>query len=613
MKIWGYTQMTSDYKWIVLNPDIKVFEGYEIISEDIDGEHSYLIEYYKECRRGNIIIGHELQTMLEILIGYIVHPREDIQFKLKKPHNRIRFIEQNICHFEAPFAGKPFILALYQKAYIEALFGFLYYDSEDIHDWVMLFQETILLIARKNGKTPFMAAITLAEFFCGEMGQKIMCASNDYEQAGIIFDCINNFREESRTVSKCTRSNIKGIFFGDVKKKRKKGKYSWQNKGNIKKMSSRGRAREGRNLRMVVVDEVHEMEDNIMILQLQTSLSTQDNPLYAEITTEGIVQDGYLDKRLIYCRKVLKGEIIDIRILVWLYTQDDTKEIYKDTKLWVKSNPSLGICKKLSYLRKKYQNALESKQDRAFIFAKEFNIKQLSNLSWLDEEDIINVSTFNLEDFRGCYCIAGADLAETNDLASISFLFLKPNDSTIYIHTMYFVTSYKAGDSEQTFSPANKEKKTYLDWKNEGWCRIIEGNVLPDDCLAAYAWELFETYKIRPYRVGYDQWRAKEFAKRIAKNFGEQVPVKIPMNTIALNVPMHTLGYDMHEHKVNYQNNPICKWNFGNTSMVYDSQGRIMPAKLKGYIGNKIDGTVSKIICYATLKENRTEFMKRIG
>lgn len=603
----------TEYKWIVLNPNINELSSYELLPNEINGIHSYLVEYYKECKCGNIIIGHELQTTLEQLISYIAYPKENIRFNLETSHKRIKFIETQIKHFEAPFAGKPFTLALFQKAYIEALFGFSYFDDVDLHGWVRLFQETILLIGRKNGKTPFMAAITLADWFCGESGQKIMCASNDYEQAGIIFDCINNFREESSTVSKVTRANIKGIFFGDIRKKRKKGKFSWKNKGNIKKMSSRGKAREGRNLKMVVVDEVHEMEENTMILQLQTSLSTQDNPLYAEITTEGIVQDGYLDKRLIYCRKVLKGEIEDIRILIWLYSQDESKEVYLDETTWTKSNPALGICKKWSYLKKQFQKALESKQDRAFILAKEFNIKQLSNLSWLEEEDIINVATFSLEEFRGCYCIAGADLAETNDLAAISFLFMKDNDSTKYIHTMYFVTSYKAGDSEQTDSPNNKEKKNYTDWKQEGYCRIIEGNELPDDCLADYAWELFKEYGIRPFRVGYDQWRAKEFAKRIVKNFGEQVPVKIPMNTVALNTPMHSLGYDMHEHKVNYQNNPICKWNFGNTAMSYDSQGRIMPTKIKGYVGNKIDGTVSKIICYATLRENRTEFIKRVG
>lgn len=33
-------------------------------------------------------------------------------------------------HFEAPFAGKPFLLALFQKAFIEAIFAIKIYDEE---------------------------------------------------------------------------------------------------------------------------------------------------------------------------------------------------------------------------------------------------------------------------------------------------------------------------------------------------------------------------------------------------------------------------------------------------------------------------------------------------
>lgn len=74
----------------------------------------------------------------------------------------------------------------------------------------------------KNGKTPLIGAICLSEWFCGEMGKKILCASNDYEQADLMFQAINSMREESPTLSKVTRKNIKGIFFGHPKQKKKK-------------------------------------------------------------------------------------------------------------------------------------------------------------------------------------------------------------------------------------------------------------------------------------------------------------------------------------------------------------------------------------------------------
>ncbi len=576
-----------------------------------------MIEYYKRCRAGEIIIGRELKTTLESLIQDIFCRSDVYRFDLTEAHKRIKFIETEIKHFESPFAGKPFILAINQKAIAEAIFGFYVYDPEtsDGGRWARRFQEIFLLVARKNGKTPFVAALVLAEWFCGDAGQKVMCASNDYDQAGLIFDCINAFREESRAVSKVTHKNIKGIFFGNPKQRKKTGKFSAQNKGAIKKMSAKSGAKEGRNLKLVIVDEVHEMKDSSTVLPLQTSVSTQDEPLYFEITTEGIVRDGYLDDRLSKARKALKGESDTdaSRWLIWLYTQDSEAEIWNDPSSWTKSNPLLGIAKKRSYLQAKVETARHSGTDRAFILAKDFNIKQLSSNAWLEEKYIVCDATFDLADFTGCWCICGVDLAETNDLCACTFLFMKPNDPVKYLHTMYFVTEVKAGDGQSTDSPTNPEKKDYRQWESEGLCRIVKDNVIDDAIVAEYIWEIYEKFGIRPYVVGYDEWHAREFAKRIVKRFGQNVPVKIRMTPETLNVPTRNIEEDLRARLINYQNNAICRWNFRNTAIRYDRNGFVMPTKIVGYIGNKIDGTMSKTIAYAALRGCKSAFMAKIG
>lgn len=576
-----------------------------------------MIEYYKRCRAGEIIIGRELKTTLESLIQDIFCRSDVYRFDLTEAHKRIKFIETEIKHFESPFAGKPFILAINQKAIAEAIFGFYVYDPEtsDGGRWARRFQEIFLLVARKNGKTPFVAALVLAEWFCGDAGQKVMCASNDYDQAGLIFDCINAFREESRAVSKVTHKNIEGIFFGNPKQRKKTGKFSAQNKGAIKKMSAKSGAKEGRNLKLVIVDEVHEMKDSSTVLPLQTSVSTQDEPLYFEITTEGIVRDGYLDDRLSKARKALKGESDTdaSRWLIWLYTQDSEAEIWNDPSSWTKSNPLLGIAKKRSYLQAKVETARHSGTDRAFILAKDFNIKQLSSNAWLEEKYIVCDATFDLADFTGCWCVCGVDLAETNDLCACTFLFMKPNDPVKYLHTMYFVTQVKAGDGQSTDSPTNPEKKNYVQWAAEGLCRIVNDNVIDDVVVAEYIWEVWEKFRIRPFRVGYDEWHAKEFAKRVDKNFNVGTTVKIRMTPETLNVPTRNIEEDLRARRINYQNNAICRWNFRNTAIRYDRNGFVMPTKIVGYIGNKIDGTMSKTIAYAALRGCKSAFMAKIG
>ena len=313
-------------------------------------------------------------------------------------------------------------------------------------------------------------------------------------------------------------------------------------------------------------------------------------------------------------RKVLRGELDRPRWLVWLYTQDSESEVWNDEKSWVKSNPMLNVVKKIADLRDLVDEARNNGAQRAFTLAKEFNLKQLSPRAWLRAADIEACDgTFTLADFANSWCIVGVDLAESNDLCSVTFLFMRPNDDTKYLYTMYFVTEAKANDPNATDSPTNPEKRDYRQWERMGLCRVVKGNVIDDDVVARYIREIYDEYHIRPYRVGYDEWHAKEFAKITIKNFGEDVLTKIKMSYEALNTPTRTVEQDLQARHVNYNRNEICAWCFRNTAVKHDSKGFVMPEKVAGYVGNKIDGTMSKIIAYAALRECKSAFISKIG
>lgn len=103
-----------------------------------------------------------------------------------------------------------------------------------------------------------------------------------------------------------------------------------------------------------VFDEMHEMKDNVIIKSIEQSQSLKPNPKLILITTEGFVNDGFLDEELIKARKILNGEDDSIsaeRYLPWLYTQDSEQEVWTDENTWMKSNPTLGIVKRWDYLR----------------------------------------------------------------------------------------------------------------------------------------------------------------------------------------------------------------------------------------------------------------------
>lgn len=561
---------------------------------------SYLREYISACKSGEILIGGELMATLDILLSHFDDP--DISFDTTDAHKRIRFIETQCKHSEAPFAGKSFILTLRQKAFIEALYSFKIYDDE-LGRFVRLYQEFIMLIGRKCGKTPFVAALNLAEWFCGEVGTKILCSSNDYEQADLMFQAINAMREDSPAIEKVTRKNIKGIYFGNPKHPKRRGKFSYQNKGSIRRISARTGAREGRNIKVGSVDEVHELKDDASIMPIRQALSTQDEPIYGEITTEGFVDGGYLDARLSEARQVLRGELKRPRWLIWLHTQDSESEIWQDERTWVKSNPDLGVIKKRSFLRQMVEEAKTNSATRAFVLAKDFNIKQAGGAAWLSDAEIINPATFSIEDFRGAFYVAGNDFAETTDLCSSKLLLMRPKDKTVYFWSHYWIPEVKLKTSP--------DDADYEQWARDGYLTIVEGNSVESSVVADWQWQLYEEYALTPYKSGYDNRFAKDYINRFSEYFGDGISINVPQTAACLNNPMRRLEADLRAKLVNYNNRYGDYWCFKNTGIKTDTAERIQPCKLK--TTHRIDGTASAVIAYAVFDWYKSEFLSLIG
>lgn len=561
---------------------------------------SFLLKYIEKCKDKEIIIGKELMTMLDVFINNFNDP--DIRIDFEYGDKIIKFIEEECRHAEAPFAGKPFLLELFQKAFIESIYIFQIYD-EEVDMWVRLYQDVLFLVGRKNGKTPLISAICLAEYFVGEMGTKILCSSNDHSQADLAFSAINNMREQSPKLERVTRKNQTGIWFGNPKRPRKKGKFSYANKGSVMKISAKTNAKEGKNIKIGLFDEVHELKDDSAIMPIRQALSTQYNPLYFELTTEGYVVDGYLDKRLAQARQVLKGELEMPRWNIWLYTQDNREEIWRDESSWTKSNPGLGVIKRYSFIRKLIEESKTDSGTKAAVLSKDFNYKQSGGETWLQPDEIINLNNFELKDFAGAFYISGNDFAETTDLCSSTILLKKPNDKNTYLHTRYWIP-----ESKLTNSPDDVD---YEKWEREGYVTIVEGNAVESSTIADWHYELLKEYDLKPFKSGYDNRYAKDFQDRYVEVFGDKLTINIPQNFKVLNNPMRTLEADMRDKLVNYQNNPVCYWCFINTGIKVDTLGRMIPAKLEST--KRIDGTASKVIAYATLEWHKAEFMALIS
>ena len=540
---------------------------------------SYLLDYYNEIQKGNIVVGKELFTVIESLIADMDNPRYIFD---EKPGNiRIEFIETFCKHTKSPFNGQPFLLELWEKAVLQAAYGFKMADTN-----LRRFNEVLLLIARKNGKTTFIAGIDLAEFFLSKGGVDIVCASNTTEQANILFEEINNMREQSKALSNERRSK-KNIFHI----------YSPKTKNKIKKLSAQSRNKDGYNIEVGCIDEVHEMTDSKVYDAIKQSQSTKEEPLIFIITTEGNTVGGFLDNKLDYVRKMIKGEIQDERVLPWLYTQDSVNEIYEDKRTWQKSNPSLGTVKTYSYLEDLMNKSKHDLATRVTMLSKDFNIKQLEQGSWLSFDDLNNAESYTLNDLKNSYAIGGVDLSSTTDLTAAVLLVIKDNKK--YVIPQFFMPSGVIDKRRE------EDNVPYDIWVKKGLITVTEGNQNDFTLVTQWFMQMIRTYEIRPLWVGYDPWNSQYWIKEM-EELGFNME-KVRQGIYSLSEPMKQLEADLKNDKVIYNNNPILKWNLANTQAKVDVNGNIQPSKLNSRY-KRIDGSVALIIAYAVLNRYKLEY-----
>ena len=555
---------------------------------------NYLMEYRDAIRKGHdsegnlVICGYELIDELDRLIADLDDPR--YIYDTRDAYERMDFMENCIRLTKSPFYGKPMKLMLWQKAFIEVIYSFKMADTGFDR-----FKKILLLIARKNTKSETCSALGNSELILGPDGADIVCSSNDDTQASIIFDAIDVMRLMFDPDQLDTHRNQRFIS-------------NKVNGSKIFKLSDRTKNKEGRNIDFAIIDEVHEMKDNVVMKSIEQSQSLKENPKMIIITTEGFVNDGVLDDLLKQARRIIAGEDDSIsaeRLLPWLYAQDSEQEVWTNEKTWIKSNPTLGIVKKWDYLREQIDLARKSKADRMFVLSKDFNFKQSNAQAWLMSEDFKYPAKFDPEKFRGSLCLGAVDLAETTDLVSARIILMRQNDPTKYVFQHYWIPEMKLQNSDDRSAGAK-----YSEWAKDGLMTICEGNDVDVSLVADWFYWLYKEYEFRLYKCGYDVKFSKDFLKRMDE-YGFETEIVI-QNKLTLSNAMKLVESDLKARRVNYNENPVDQWCLGNASMEIDDLGNVMCVKINNQYARRIDGAVTLIIVYEIYRRYRSDFTRNL-
>lgn len=572
---------------------------------------TYFEQYKEEIAKGRIIIGKELKMLLDNLTADLDNP--EYEYDTEDAHEIIEFIEGFCKHTQDPFSGQPFIMMLWEKAFVEVVYSFKIRKTGRDR-----FKKIILLIARKNGKSTLCAALAFAELMLGQ-GKSIVTASNNDDQAKIIFEEVGNmayyfdpYLRKGKLRGKYVRINITEII-------NKVGK------SKLKRLTDRQKSGLGKNINFVICDETNQLKaTSTMPSQLIKGTSIKPNSKFINITTEGTENDGYLDRELKKAREILKGDRTDKAAdstLAWLYTQDDESEIWQVDEedfgdidhpcVWQKSNPSLYEVKQPTYIVEQLAESRIDKSERMQTLCFDFNIKQSTSEAWLLPSDVDNEETFDLSEFRNSVCLIGVDMSETVDLTACSVLLMKPDSEKKYVLTKFFLPESKINSTQDDDSGAR-----YKEWLKDDL--IIQSGGMENDLskVADWIYSLYQEYNIYPYKIGYDQRFSKTFLDKIEYYFTDsknKITEMVLQNKITMSNAMKLTEAELKAKNINYNNNPILRWNFLNCSMEMDSMGRVMAVKINNQPTKRIDGAVATIIMMEMYRRYKDEFKDMIG
>lgn len=556
---------------------------------------NYIREYVELIKRGKIKTSARVRKVYTRLLKEIDRPPKNFKYYFDEETGErpISFIE-TFCKQSQGDLGAPLELELFQRAYIQALFGFL--DKETGY---RRFRETMFLVGRKNGKTTLMAGIALY----------LLVA--DYEGAAEIYSVATKKDQARKALTEAVNMIKQSPELRAVIKKRRNDVYFAATSSKFEALASDSNTLDGLNSHGVIIDELHAIRDRNLYEVMKQSTSSRRQPLIVMITTAGTVRECIFDDMYEYACRVADGEEVDEAFLPILYELDERSE-WLDPKMWIKANPGLGKIKQVETLRSFVERAKKNPADRAGVLCKDFNVRENDSTAWLPFDVINNEATFDLADVYDTYAIGGCDLSSTTYLTCATLLIRKPNDKTVYVLQHYFLPQARIdelADKKQRSGGHSNDEAPYKLWAERGLLTACQGARVNYSDVTAWFVQMRERYKIDCWKCGYDRALAGYWVDEMTAN-GFTMD-KVIQGTYTFSQPMRELGAALQDKLVNYNNNPVLKWCLSNTGKKEQGLNNIMPVKISEK--RRIDGMVSLLNAWVVYVRDYEDYMYNVG
>ena len=427
----------------------------------------------------------------------------------------IHFIENVIVHQQGDdmcavsIRNKPLLLQPWQHFVVVNLFGFYYKGTNERR-----FKEALIMLARKNGKTSFTAAIALAyQILDTDSGSKCYIVANSVKQAmeafGFLRFNVERWNDKNIRIKDNNQEHSITANFGD------EGSFFIQALANDESRL------DSLNGNVIILDEAHTMRNSKKHGLMKKTMSAYRNSMLFVISTAGDIPTGFLANRLKYCQKVLKQLVTDDSFFIFICKANQSADgdvvDYLDENILKMANPSWGVTVSLKALKEEAEQAMNDPQTRNEFFNKTLNIFTNSMNAYFNPDEFIASDScydWSLEELARLPIrwYGGADLSRLHDLTAAALYGVYHDgekDVDICITHAFFprINAQKK---------ANDDGIPLFGWQSDGWLTMSNTpTVLYDDIVKWFISMRERGFKIQA--VGMDRKFGREFLAKMKK------------------------------------------------------------------------------------------------
>ena len=483
-------------------------------------------------------------------------------FDRKAAMRAIKFIE-TLKHTKGEWAGQRFVLEPWQHFILWNIFGWKNADG------TRRFRYVYVEIARKNGKTALSAGIGLYMLFAdGEARPEVYSAATVKDQAKICFS------DAVEIVKNTDLKNYLDTYRNSIVYEMKGGM--------MKPLSSDYGTHDGLNPSCGIIDEFHAHKDSGMFDVIKSAFGARRQSLMFIITTAGFNKNGACYAYRENVIKILRGINKDDTLFGIIYTLD-SKEEWDNPKMWIKSNPNLGVSVSVDYLADQVTDAKNRPEAVRNVMTKNVNLWVDAEKTWiLDDAWMRCVGETDPESLKGCTCWGGLDLSNVSDITAFVLIFHEAD--RFQLLPFFWIPE------EKMLEKIKKENINYDLWVKAGYVKVTPGNVVDYDFVKADILLIIEEYDLQS--TAYDRWNSSQTIIDLQNEGMECNP--FGQGYGSMGAPTKEFEKLVLTEKIEHFGNPVLRWMLASTVVKTDPAGNIKPDKEKSV--QKIDGIVASIM-----------------